>query len=199
MSKWLGGLLVAALIVVGLFTVLGHGPTMSGLGLTAPPAAEEEAAPGYAAEDATLVRTGDDGRPLYQLQARSLDREPKSGEITAHELTLHYAPPADEKPEAVIGTRPWTLTARQGNLPEGSMHISLAGNVRLVGTPAGSRDPLRVETQALDFDMDQQIARTKLPANFYWGSRRLSSRGVTADLKRGTLRLESSVHGRFPP
>jgi len=196
--KWLGGVLLAAVIVVGLFTLLGHGPTMSGLGLTTP-TVTEEASPGYSAEDARLVRTGDDGRPLYQLRARSLDQEPNTRDITAHDLTLNYAPPADEQPDPVLGTRPWTLTARQGNLPDGSLRISLAGNVRLLGTPAGSRDALRVETQALDFDIDQQIARTKLPTNFYWGSRRLSTRGLTADLKRGTLRLESSVHGRFPP
>jgi LPS export ABC transporter protein LptC len=77
--------------------------------------------------------------------------------------------------------------------------LKLTGNVRLRGQPAGWKSPLRFETQALDFDIERQFAQTKLPVNFYSGSRRLSSRGLSADLKRGTLRLESSVHGRFPP
>jgi LPS export ABC transporter protein LptC len=196
--KWLGGLAVAVLIVVGLVTMTGRGPTMPGLGLSPPPAAED-ATPGYAAEDARLVRTDDDGRPLYQLQARRLDQAPETQDITASDLTLDYTVRGDNAPRGAPAARPWKLTARRGNLPDGSRRIQLNGDVRLVGQPQGSTAPLRVETQSLDFDMERQIATTKLPTNFYWGTRRLSTRGLTADLKRGTLRLESSVHGRFLP
>jgi len=93
----------------------------------------------------------------------------------------------------------WTLTARKGEMPGGTLKMKLTGDVRLRGQPAGWRTPLRFETQSLDFDIERHFAQTKLPVNFYSGSRRLSSRGLSADLKRGTLRLESSVHGRFPP
>jgi LPS export ABC transporter protein LptC len=192
--KWLGALVLTALIIVGLMTVLNQGSSVPGLGNLGVTTGGEEAATAYAAEKARLVETDASGKPLYLLQAQRLSQDTSSDEISAEDLQLNYVPPDGEK-----AGRPWTLTARRGTVPGGSKQISLSGNVRLTGQPAGAREPVRLETSALDFDVDQQIARTKQSVNFYWGSRRLTARGLNADLKQGTLRLESSVHGRLPP
>jgi LPS export ABC transporter protein LptC len=189
--KWLGALVLAALIVVGLLTLLGQGPSMPGLGLES---SADEPASGYAAEHARLVQTGPDGTPQYLLEAEHLTLDSTSEDLAAQDLKLNYVPA-----DAATNAHEWTLTAREGHMPGGSMQIALSGNVRLTGKPAGAREPVRFETSVLDFDIDKQVARTKLPVSFFWGSRRLTSRGLNADLKQGTLRLESSVHGRFPP
>lgn len=195
--RWLGALVLGVLVMVGLLTLLGQGPSVPGLGLGAPPVAEEQAT-GYSADDARLVQTDATGAPLYRLKARNLEQKPDSETVYADDLTLDYVPPADGA-TATVGGMPWTLTALKGEMPGGALKMTLTGDVRLVGQPAGWRTPLRVETQALDFDIERQLAQTKLPVNFYSGPRQVSSRGLSADLKRGTLRLESSVHGRFPP
>lgn len=197
MMRWIGAGVLAVLVVIGLLSLLGQGPAVPSLGLGAP-ATPEEQATAYAADDARLVQTDATGAPVYRLQAKSLEQKPDSETVFANELTLDYVPPAGS-PTATAGGMPWTLTARKGEMPGGTLTMKLTGNVRLVGKPAGWRSPLRFETQALDFDIERQFAQTKLPVNFYSGPRRVSSRGLSADLKRGTLRLESSVHGRFPP
>lgn len=191
--RWVGALLLAVLVVVGLLTLLGQGPAVPGLGLGSTPVTEEPAS-GYAAEQARMVQTDATGAPLYLLQAERMTQDAGSEDVIAHDLQLNYVPP-----EGQPASGPWTLTAKEGQVPGGNRLIRLSGNVRLRGQPPGSKVPLRIETSALDFDMDQQTAHTRLPVNFYWGTRRLSARGLNADLKRGTLRLESSVHGRFPP
>jgi len=193
--RWVGAMLLATVVVVGLLTLLGQGPAVPGLGTPAP---EEVAAPGYAAEDALLVQTDADGNPVYRLKARGLEQASGSETLHAQELTVDYVPPAGSAAATKAGM-PWTLTAREGELPGGTLTMKLSGDVRLRGQPEGWRTPLRFETQALDFDIERQVATTRAPVNFYAGSRRLSARGLSADLKAGTLRLESSVHGRFPP
>jgi LPS export ABC transporter protein LptC len=189
--RWLGGVALSILVIIGLLTVLGQGPGVPGLG---PEPVSEGSATGYAAEHARLVQTDERGTPLYLLEAERLDQDAASGDVAARDLRLNYVPPDDS-----ATVRPWTLTARDGKLPGGTLQIALTGNVRLTGEPEGARAPLRLETASLDFDIEKQTARTRAPVSFYWGSRRLTARGLDADLKQGTLRLESSVHGRFPP
>lgn len=192
--RWLGALVLAVVVVVGLLTLLGQGPAVPGLGLGAAPPAEAPAL-GYSASVARLVQTDAAGAPLYSLEAATLNQAPNSQDVLAQDLTLRYQPPE----AAATAPAPWTLTSRQGTLPAGSLTVKLTGGVRLDGRPAGAREPLRLETAALDFDIPTQVARTRLPVTLWSGSRRLSARGLTANLKQGTVRLESSVHGRFPP
>ncbi|MET0291233.1 MAG: LPS export ABC transporter periplasmic protein LptC [Steroidobacteraceae bacterium] len=192
--KWLGGLLVAVIVVIGLMTVLGQGPAVPALGLD-PSSTADSTQTGYAAVDARLVQTGDDGTPLYLLEAKRMRQDSASEDVLADDVRLNYVPPeapADQK-------RAWTLTADQGRMPGDSKQIALTGKVRLAGHPEGAKDPVRLETSALDFDVESQVASSKQAVSFYFGARRLTARGLNADLKQGTLRLESSVHGRFPP
>ncbi len=193
--KWLGGVLVAVIVVIGLMTVMGQGPAVPALGLGTTVTTGETQS-GYAAEQARLVQTGDDGEPQYLLEAERLRQDSASEEIFAETLRLNYVPAEAE----AAATAPWTLTANQGRMPPGdTRRFSLSGKVRLAGQPEGAREPVRLETSALDFDIDRQVATTRQAVSFYSGSRRLTARGLNADLKQGTLRLDSSVHGRFPP
>lgn len=190
--RWLGGIVLAVVVIVGLFTMLGQGPTVPGLGLESRPA-EEEASLGYSARTARLVQTDDDGVPQFTLEADELLQPEAAKDIVARKLTLRYAaPPTGTTP-------PWVLTAREGQLPLGETLLHLKGDVRLVGRPEGARADVRFDTQTLDVDIKEQTARTRSQVTWITGQTRLTARGLSADMKRGNVRLESSVHGRFAP
>jgi len=190
--RWIGGIALAILVVVGLFTLLGQGPTVPGLGLDAT-ASAEQANLGYSAKAARMVQTDEQGLPQYTLEADEMLQPEASKDIVARRLALRYAPPP-------TGTAPpWVLTAREGTLPPDSTLLKLRGDVRIVGRPAGARADVRFDTQSLDVDMEAQTARTSAQVAWVNGQTRLTARGLNADMKRGTVRLESSVHGRFSP
>jgi lipopolysaccharide export system protein LptC len=44
-----------------------------------------------------------------------------------------------------------------------------------------------------------QFIETDAPVQLLWSGHKLDARGMQADLKAGTLRLESEVHGEFSP
>lgn len=190
--RWIGGIVLAIVVLVGLFTLRGEGPTVPGLGLGTPPP-EEQANLGYSAKAARMVQTDEQGVPQYTLEAEEMHQPQASQDIVARTLTLHYAPPANGS------APPWVLTAREGTLPLNETSVKLRGDVRLVGRPAGARADVSFDTQSLDVDVKAQTARTSAPVTWVSGQTKLTARGLDADMKRGNLRLESSVHGRFSP
>lgn len=188
--RWLGGLLLGALVVVGLLTLLGQGPRMPGLGLGSAPA-DEPVEMGYVARGARLVQTDENGVPQYVLEADIMRQTPDSRDVHADGLDVRYDPRSDSPP--------WRLTARNGVLPAGSTRVQLRGEVRLVGRLPGASQDTQLETPELDFDLHEHIAESRQSVVLRSDAGRLSARGFTANLKQGTLRLESSVHGRFSP
>jgi lipopolysaccharide export system protein LptC len=44
-----------------------------------------------------------------------------------------------------------------------------------------------------------EVADTRAPVELAFGAHRVRALGMRADLKSGTLRLESDVNGRFTP
>lgn len=190
--RWIGGIVLAIVVLVGLFTLLGRGPTVPGLGLDAP-APEEQASLGYSAKAARLVQTDEQGLPQYTLEADEMQQPEASQDIVARRLTLRYAPPPTG------AANPWVLTAKQGTLPLNETLLKLRGDVRIVGRPEGARADVRFETQSLDVDVKAQTARSGSQVTWISGQTKLTARGLDADMKRGNVRLESSVHGRFSP
>lgn len=190
--RWIGGIVLAILVVVGLFTLLGQGPTVPGLGLDAATSPEQQSL-GYSAKSTRLVQTDEQGLPQYTLEADEMLQPAASQDIVAHRLALRYAAaPTGASP-------PWVLTALEGTLPPASTLLNLRGDVRIVGRPAGARADVRFDTQTLDVDIKAQTAHTDAQVAWVNGQTRLTARGLNADMKRGTVRLESSVHGRFSP
>jgi LPS export ABC transporter protein LptC len=84
-------------------------------------------------------------------------------------------------------------------VPPGSKTLNLAGNVRIVGQPVPDMQAAVIYTERLTIDTETNVASTRDRVDIEWGTRRLSTMGLVADLKAERLRLESAVHGRFPP
>ena len=57
----------------------------------------------------------------------------------------------------------------------------------------------QIGTSIISFDTRAEIARTQAPVTFDSNGGRLGATGLVANLKDGTVRLESRVHGSFPP
>jgi LPS export ABC transporter protein LptC len=155
-----------------------------------PATPSETLQPGYFMKGARIVETGDDGLPLYRVDAREIRQRPFDGGIELEELSVAYHVP---------GANEWTVTAARGFVPPESRTLSLAGDVRVVGQPAADSQPAVIRTERLMLDTESNIASTRDRVDIEWGNRRLSTMGLVADLKAEKLQLESAVHGRFVP
>ena len=143
------------------------------------------AEPGYVATGAELFDTGEDGQPQYRLRASRIAQPSPDADI---ELT---EPRVDLQSDMA-----WTLTAQRGVLPPATRQLSLTGDVLLRASRADAT-PLQLQTAALVIDLPAQQAQTHDPVVMAWGNNRLWATGLSADMKAGSLRLRSPVHGEI--
>jgi LPS export ABC transporter protein LptC len=177
--------IVLALLVVAIASLLTgrRAQDVSSPSVQVPPPQ-----PGYYMKRARIVEMGPDGQPLYRVEAERLQQDPADNSVQMDDLKLVYHS---------IEARDWTLTAAHGFVPPGSRTLDLAGDVTIVGQPQPNSPSAVVRTSRLSVDTETHIATTLQRVDIEWGSRRLSTMGLTADLKTERLKLESSVHGRF--
>jgi lipopolysaccharide export system protein LptC len=146
--------------------------------------------PGYTAVGAQLLEMGDNGQPLYRLDADRIEQPRPNGDISVIEPRLVYDP--------AIGS-PWTLRAMTGVLPPDGRSAHLSGDVQVQGIPQGSRIPVTIRTELLDLDITHQQATSTERVQIDWGASRVSGRGLFADMKGNDLQLKSDVHGQSTP
>jgi LPS export ABC transporter protein LptC len=144
------------------------------------------AEPGYAARQAELIETGEDGEALYRLNADQMEQPQPRGTIF---LT---APQLDYQPEA--GNR-WHLRAQHGELPQDAHTAELSGMVHAEGRPEGSDAPLSFDTDQVHIDMVANVASSAGDVSVDWQGNRLLGRGMTADMNHYQLQLQADVHG----
>ncbi|MEY4377065.1 MAG: hypothetical protein RJB26_1615 [Pseudomonadota bacterium] len=149
----------------------------------------ELTAPAYSLRDAVLEETGPDGRWRLRIEtATASEATPGSREIDLHSVRALYHPGAADA---------WRLEARQGHLPAGGRRLLLSGDVLL--QPVARHEALspRISTNRLAVDLERERATTPAPVTIHFGPHALAALGLTADMKAGTLRLESALHGTF--
>lgn len=142
--------------------------------------------PGFVALGAELLETGDDGQPLFRLDAERIDQPEPQGVILLTDPMLRYQPP---------GGNPWVVTASMGELPQSARTAELHGSVHAEGKPVGSSELLRIDTERLHVDMTERLATTSDTVRIDWADRLLRGRGMRADLVRGHLLLSEDVSG----
>lgn len=178
---------IAALIIVVAVSVLNKERRPAP---ERPEMPTEPLQPGYFMSGARIIETGEDGLPLYRLDAKEIRERPFDGGIELDELAMSYYAP---------GANDWRVTAARGFVPPGSKVLNLSGNVRIVGKPPEDSEPAVIRTERLMLNTETNIASTRDRVDIEWGNRRLSTMGLVADLKAEKLQLESTVHGRFVP
>jgi LPS export ABC transporter protein LptC len=160
--------------------------------------------PGYAARDAQLIETGYDGRERYRLDARVIRQKTESGVIELEDLAMNYhiepqGGPGAAPPSPTTSADVWHLTSDHGEVRSNGDDVQLNGNVRVTGPAPGSGEPLSLTTDNMRINTPTQFIETESTVKLRWSGLELSARGMEADLKAGTLRLESDGNGRFLP
>jgi LPS export ABC transporter protein LptC len=141
---------------------------------------------GYVAIHGNLVETGDNGHPLYRLEAERIEQPTPQGMIYLTSPQLDYQPDPGSH---------WTLTALRGELPQDATFADMAGSVHVEGHPSGYDSLIRIDTDTLHLQMPQQIATTPAVVKFHSAGRSLSGRGMRYEMKRNFLELQTDVKG----
>jgi LPS export ABC transporter protein LptC len=160
--------------------------------------------PGYAARDAVVVETGFDGRERYRLNASIIRQQMDSTVIDLEDLEMNYHPGAQgavpgEKPAPGADAEDWHLKSDRGQVRANGDDVQLNGNVVVTGQAPGTGAPLTLFTETMRINTPTEFIQTDAPVKLNWSGHQLRAVGMQADLKAGTLRLESQVHGEFSP
>ncbi len=156
----------------------------------APAAANQTlAAPAYSLREAVLEETGPDGKWRLRIETDTArESSPGSREIDLEGVRALYHPGS---PDA------WRLQARRGHLPAAGQRLLLSGNVQLHPLSSSDRAAPTIATSSLSVDLSRERATTSAPVTIQFGQHALEAKGLSADMKAGTLRLESALHGTF--
>jgi LPS export ABC transporter protein LptC len=178
-------LLVILGVVAGIY-LLSRVPPSPG----SRPAPEQPIeAPGYAARDAEVVETGDDGRPMYTLLADLVRQHPNDNRVQLDAPRMTFV--------ASDGNT-WHVSARSGQIRDEGANVELFGDVHVNGQLPGAEAPAVIDTSVLSFDTRAQVLTTQAPVSLDWNGRKLSGTGLTARLPEHQVQLESRIHGSFP-
>jgi LPS export ABC transporter protein LptC len=157
--------------------------------------------PGYAARDAEIIETGYDGRERYRLNAKVIRQQIDSNIIDLEQLAMDYHPGAQGE---VPGERPaddtdpsevWHLRSDRGQVRADGDDVQLDGNVHVTGPAPGTGAPLSLSTETLRINTPTEFIETDAPVQLRWSGNVLNAKGLEADLKAGSVRLKSGVHG----
>jgi LPS export ABC transporter protein LptC len=195
-SRPLAYVLVLA-VIVGAYFIGGAGRgEISSTATTLPD-------PGYAALDAEVIETGYDGRERYRLNAKVIRQQGESGAIDLETLDMDYHPGAQgdlpgEKPRAEkAAAEVWHLKSDRGQVRADGDDVQLNGNVIVTGQAPGTGAPLVMRTDNMRINTPTEYIETSAPVNVRWAGHELDAIGMQADLKAGTLRLQSKLNASF--
>ena len=178
--------LLFAVVALGALGALFYLQQSAGGGADSAAADVESTEPGYIANGARLIETGDDGQPLFRLDAQRIEQPTPQGIIFLTQPKLDYQPETGNH---------WTLVAQHGQLPQDASSAELAGAVHADGRPNGSSDAMHIVTEQLHLDMKQQLATTPAKVRVDWSGNVLRGRGMSADIRNDRLQLAGDVHG----
>lgn len=181
----------AVIAVLAVAFVLGRSGNTPGVST----AREEVATPpvNFVAQDVVVRQTGDDGQLQYRLEADHVEQRPEDKQITATGLTVHYEA-ADVKSNPAAGSH-WKMTADRALLPDDGKLLQLRGAVQVTGQPPAASAPVTMTTNSLDYDLKTQEITSREMIDVRMGAQQLQARGLRANIRLGTLELESQVHG----
>ncbi len=175
---------VAALVIsTWILSSPSHRPLASGAG-------KPTDLPGYYLKHAILTDYDANGAPSIRIEAERIDQIAHGNEVELYNVRLNYDAP---------GGQAWILIGDTAHVQPGGQVIDVAGNVRLQGENPGTPGTAVIRTDLLSYNVPEGIASTKSDVRIDYGGHILTARGLSANLKERTMRLESKVNGRFLP
>jgi LPS export ABC transporter protein LptC len=192
------GIAVVIAVIAGAYFIGRSGRNSNDPNANAPPLRD----PGYAARNAEVIETGEDGRERYRLTAENIHQHSDTGVIELRGLAMNYRPTLDAKAGAApeppnSALRDWHVTADRGAVQANGDQVTLDGNVQVKGPAPGSGVPIELTTDVLFMSMNAEVIRTESPVVVNFSGHRVTAVGLYADLKARKLRLESDVHGKI--
>lgn len=145
---------------------------------------------GYYARGARLSGTDEQGRLTYRVFAERLEELPGEEGVQLVGVNVDYQPSDDTE---------WTLMSATARYARDGSQIDLLGNVEVRSLPVGGSRSVTIFTDKLVFSPDTSRAETDEKVEIGVGDWQLQGVGLRSDLKGGTLRLESEVHGTLAP
>lgn len=135
--------------------------------------------------DFVITNMDKDGNPAYTLKAQLLE----------HYNDNDYA--IIEKPVIQLTQegRSWLISANRGELDDANQRITLRGKVVL--QQQEKDQPVRLETEHLEIDSRQQIAKSMQTVHIFQQEFNLQSEGMILNNATGQLELLNSVKGSY--
>jgi LPS export ABC transporter protein LptC len=178
---------VVAVIALAVSTWIlsspNHRPALS-------PEAQQAELPGYYLNNAVLTDYDETGAPAIRIHAERIDQIDHGNEVALYNVRFDYQAPNGQS---------WVMFGDVAHVEAGGKVVDVTGNVRLEGQTSEKSGTAVVHTDALSYDVADAIASTQSDVRIYFGAQSLTARGLVANLKERTMRLESKVNGHFHP
>jgi len=175
-----------AVIALGVSTWIlsspSHRPTQT--------AGASAALPGYYLKNAIMTDYDENGAVSVRIHADRIDQIDHGSEVALSNVRVDYQSPQGQT---------WVLLGDSGQVEVGGKILDVAGNVRLEEQSAEHAGAAVMHTDKLRYDVANALATTESDVRIDFGVHTLTARGLVANLKERTMRLESRVNGRFQP
>jgi LPS export ABC transporter protein LptC len=146
--------------------------------------------PGYYLKNAVLTDYDLAGDPNMRIEAERIDQIAHGNEVALYNVRVAYQSPNGQN---------WVMVGDVAHVQPGGKVVDVSGNVRLQGEAAGNEMTAVVHTDTLSYNVADAVASTKSDVRIDVAKHTMTARGLTANLKERTIRLESKVNGRFQP
>jgi LPS export ABC transporter protein LptC len=153
-------------------------------------AAKQADLPGYYLKNAVLTDYDLAGNPSIRIEAERIDQIAHGNEVALYNVRVAYQAPNGQS---------WVMVGDVAHVQPGGKVVDVTGNVRLQGEPTGAESAAVVHTDALSYNVPDAVVSTKSDVRIDFAEHTLTARGLSANLKERTMRLESKVNGRFHP
>jgi len=144
--------------------------------------------PGYYLKNAVLSDFDDNGAVSIRIHADRIDQIDHGTEVALYNVRVDYQSPQGQT---------WVLFGDTGHVETGGKVLDVAGNVRLEEQDNEHPGAAVLHTDTLRYNVPDAIATTQSDVRMEFGPHTLTGRGLIANFKERTMRLESKVNGRF--
>lgn len=152
--------------------------------------AKQSDLPGYYLKNAVLTDYDLAGNPSIRIEAERIEQIAHGNEVALYNVRVAYQAPNGQA---------WVMVGDVAHVQPGGKVVDVTGNVRLQGEASGRDGAAVIHTETLSYDVADAVASTKSDVRIDFAQHTLTARGLVANLKERTLRLESKVNGRFHP
>jgi len=145
---------------------------------------------GYFLKDGVLTEFDANGNPSVRIAAKRIDQVAHSDEVLLHDIRVEYQAP---------GGAAWTMVGDLAHIRPGGNIVDISGNIELQGAEPDRTGSPVIRTDTLSYDVAQSVASTNDDVRVSFLVHTLTARGLIANLREHTIRLQSRINGRFHP